>query len=49
MILNNKDQIEVKNSSCSKNYCGDGTMLNGLYIDFDGLEDSLKKYAEYFL
>jgi len=48
MILN-KDQIKIIDGSCSKNYCGDGTIMNSFSIDFDGLEGSLKKYAEKFL
>jgi dTDP-4-dehydrorhamnose reductase len=47
MILN-KDQIKIMDSSCS-NYCGDGTIINSFNIKLDGLEDSLKKYAEQFL
>jgi UDP-glucose 4-epimerase len=49
MILNNKEQIVIMDSSCSKNYCGDGKLLTSLSIELDGLEDSLKKYADKFL
>ena len=45
MILN-KDQIKIIDGSCSKNYCGDGTIINSFDIKFDGLECSLKKYSE---
>jgi nucleoside-diphosphate-sugar epimerase len=48
MILNNKEQIVIMDNSCS-NYCGDGTIINSFNIKLDGLEDSLKKYAENFL
>jgi len=48
MILNNKEQIVIIDSSCSKNYCGDGKLLTSLSIELDGLEDSLKKYADKF-
>jgi GDP-L-fucose synthase len=48
MILN-KDQIKIMDGSCSKNYCGDGTIINSFNIKFDGLEGSLKKYSEKFL
>ena len=44
MILNNKEQIVILDSYCSKNYCGDGTILNNLCIHLDGLELSLEKY-----
>ena len=49
MILNNKEQIVIMDSSCSKNYCGDGKLLTSLSIELDGLENSLKKYADQFL
>ena len=44
MILGGKDQIEILDKICDKNYCGDGRILNELGIDLDGLEVSLKKY-----
>jgi hypothetical protein len=49
MIINNKSQIEVIEGSCSKNYCGDGNVLENLCIKLDGLETGLKKYEELFL
>jgi UDP-glucose 4-epimerase len=49
MLINNKDQIEIIDSSCSNNYCGDGNMLENLCIGLDGLETGLKKYEELFL
>ena len=48
IILNNKEQIVIIDSSCSKNYCGDGKLLTSLSIELDGLENSLKKYANQF-
>jgi GDP-L-fucose synthase len=48
MVLNNKEQIVIIDSSCSKNYCGDGKLLTSLSIELDGLENSLKKYADKF-
>ena len=44
MILNNKEQVEIKNDSNVNNYCGDGSELSKLGICLDGLEISLKKY-----
>ena len=49
MIINNKDQIEIIDGSCSNNYCGDGNMLDNLCIGLNGLESGLKKYEELFL
>ena len=49
IILNNKEQILIKDDSCSNNYCGDGTVLDNLSIGLDGLEASLKKYEALFL
>ncbi len=49
IILNNKEQILIKDNSCSNNYCGDGTVLDNLSIGLDGLEASLKKYEALFL
>lgn len=49
IILNNSNQILIKDNSCSNNYCGDGTVLDNLSIGLDGLEASLKKYEGLFL
>lgn len=49
MIINNKEQIEIIDGSCSNNYCGDGNMLENLCIGLDGLETGLKKYEVLFL
>jgi GDP-L-fucose synthase len=49
MIINNKDQIEIIDGSCSNNYCGNGNMLDNLCIGLNGLESGLKKYEELFL
>jgi GDP-L-fucose synthase len=49
MIINNKDQIEIIDGSCSNNYCGDGNMLDNLCIGLNGLESGLKKYEDLFL
>ena len=44
-ILGDKDRIEILDSLCYKNYCGDGSIINDLNLNLDGLEVSLKKYA----
>jgi GDP-L-fucose synthase len=49
MILQNKEQITVNDPNCSHNYCGNGTVLDNLGIQLDGLELSLKKYEETFI
>jgi nucleoside-diphosphate-sugar epimerase len=46
MILGDKNRIEIFDDSCITNYCGDGTILNNLCINLDGLDVSLKKYEE---
>jgi nucleoside-diphosphate-sugar epimerase len=46
MILGDKNKIEIFDDSCITNYCGDGTILNNLCINLDGLDVSLKKYEE---
>jgi GDP-L-fucose synthase len=45
-ILGDKNRIEILDNLCNKNYCGDGSRLNELNIDLDGLDISLKKYEE---
>lgn len=49
MIINNKEQIEIYDTSCSNNYCGDSFILDNLNLELDGLERSLKKYEARFL
>jgi nucleoside-diphosphate-sugar epimerase len=46
LIINNHDLIEVRNSLMLHNYCGDCSQLTNLPIQFDGLEKSLKLYAQ---
>jgi nucleoside-diphosphate-sugar epimerase len=45
LIMKNHDLIDVQNSEMKHNYCGDCTKLYQLPIDFDGLPESLVKYA----
>jgi GDP-L-fucose synthase len=51
MILGNNYLFKIENTLNEKthNYCGDGTILNDMNIELDGLEQSLKKYELLFL
>jgi hypothetical protein len=44
MILNDMEKIIIQDTTCKNNYCGDGSLLNTLNIDLDGIENSIIKY-----
>jgi len=44
LILGNKDLIQIDDDTLKYNYCGDGSLLNSLDIQLDGLESSIKTY-----
>ena len=46
LILGNKDLIQIGDDTLKNNYCGDGSLLNSLDIQLDGLEYSIKKYEK---
>lgn len=48
MILNDKEQIIIEDTTCKNNYCGDGTLLHTLNINLDGIENSIIKYERNF-
>ena len=47
IILKDKSKINIVKKN-SMNYSGNGSLLNSLHIDLQGLEDSLKKYEQLF-
>lgn len=49
LILGDKSHILIEDELCNKNYCGNGSLLNELNLNLDGLETSLKKYESRIL